>query len=253
MVVGHFLAGILAARAGGRGGSAVLRELLQRASPATRFVVAVIIVHKALAIFAVIALEEIGIPLPLPGDLFILYAGHLVARHRLDAVSAFFAVVLGAVVGSSILFGLARTFGQSFVQRYGPYMHINRKRLDRAEEWFRKWGALVIIIGRHVPGFRMLISVFAGLSGVSWFVFVPSVAISASLWALIFLSLGDRIDRQVGPYLTITPAHLLPSLLFITGSIVYAVVLHRREKGARGRTAAAEAASPASPERQPAR
>jgi hypothetical protein len=44
----------------------------------------------------------------------------------------------------------------------------------------------------------------------------------------MFLLIGYHLDRQIGPYLTITPAHLVPSTVFITGSIAYGIILKRR-------------------------
>ncbi len=51
---------------------------------------------------------------------------------------------------------------------------------------------------------------------------------AAAIWAGMFLLIGYHLDRQIGPYMTITPAHLLPSTLFITGSIIYGLILKRR-------------------------
>ncbi|MDP9325709.1 MAG: DedA family protein [Candidatus Dormibacteraeota bacterium] len=184
--------------------------------------------HKALAVFGVIALEEVGIPVPLPGDAFIAFAGHLVARRALDPVSAFLAVVLGAMIGSSVLYWLARIYGQPFVKRYGPYMHVKQKRIDRLERWFKRWGPLAVVIGRHIPGLRIVLSLCAGLFGVSYPVFVSSVALSASLWAGMFLVIGFYLSGQIGPYMDITPLHLLPSTIVISSSIIYALIIKRR-------------------------
>jgi membrane protein DedA with SNARE-associated domain len=205
-----------------------LRPYIDRASPITRFMVHLIVANKGIAVFSVIALEEIGVPLPLPGDVFIAYTGHLIARHLIGVGAAFLAIVLGSMLGSSILYYVARRYGQPFVHRYGPYMHIKQSRLEMVEQWFHRWGPLVIILGRHIPGMRMVISVFAGVFGVTYPVFLASVAISSSIWAAIFLAIGFRFSRQIGPYLTITPAHLLPSTIFISGTIIYAFFLKRQ-------------------------
>ncbi|HEV1997187.1 MAG TPA: DedA family protein [Candidatus Dormibacteraeota bacterium] len=216
-----------------------LRYYLHRAVPLTRFLTHQMVAHRAIAIFSVIALEEIGVPLPLPGDVFIAYAGHLVVRNRLSLASAFFSIVFGSMVGASVLYWLARRYGQPFVDKYGPYMHIKPARLEKVERGFRRWGPLVIILGRQVPGTRMVISVFAGLFGVPYLTFVSSVALAAALWAATFLAVGIRLDRQIGPYMTITPLHLLPSTVFISFSIIYGVVLKRRADAAKRSEAAA--------------
>jgi membrane protein DedA with SNARE-associated domain len=205
-----------------------LRSYINKAAPGVRFMVSMVVAHKAIAIFAVIALEEIGVPLPLPGDVFIAYAGHLVARHRIDLAPAFLSIVAGSMVGASVLYYLARRYGQPFVHKYGPYMHIKQKRLDMVERWFVRYGALVIILGRQIPGLRMVISVFSGVFGVSYPVFLASVTVAASIWAGMFLAIGYKLDRHLGPYMTITPLHLLPSTIFLTSSIVYGFVLKHR-------------------------
>jgi membrane protein DedA with SNARE-associated domain len=215
------MAGVLV---GGTG----LGRYLRQAPPLTRAAMGLVFAHKALGIFAVIGLEEMGVPVPIPGDLAILLAGHLVARRRLALPAAFAAIVLGSVAGSSVLFWLSRRYGQPFIRRYGPYMHIKQRRLDAAERGFRRWGFMLIVVGRHVPGMRMVISVFAGVFGVSWPVFVSSVALSSTLWAAIFLALGYGLDGRIGQYLTLTPWHLLPSTLFLSGSLLYGWLLHRR-------------------------
>jgi membrane protein DedA with SNARE-associated domain len=212
-------------RVGATGG---LRPYIDKAGPGVRWTVGLVVAHKSIAVFTVIALEEIGIPLPLPGDIFIMYAGHQIAHHRLGVIAGFLSIVLGSMVGASILYWLARRFGQPFVQKYGPYMHIKEARLAMVERWFVRHGPLVIVIGRQIPGLRMVISVFSGVFGVSYGVFLVSVTAAAAVWAGMFLLIGYHLDRQIGPYLTITPAHLVPSTVFITGSIAYGIILKRR-------------------------
>ena len=224
-----------------------LGRYLRLANPATRFVVHTIAAHQAVAIFTVIALEEIGVPLPLPGDVFIAYAGHLVVRHRIGLAAAFGAIVFGSMVGASVLYWLARRYGQPFIKRYGPYMHIKVEKLERVERSFRRWGPLVIVIGRQVPGFRMVISVFSGVFGVSYPVFLASVTVAAGIWAAMFLAIGIHLDRQIGPYMTITPAHLAPSTIFISGSIIYGLVLRHRERAAAVRKLALSPANEPTP------
>jgi hypothetical protein len=44
----------------------------------------------------------------------------------------------------------------------------------------------------------------------------------------MFLVIGYNLDRQIGPYMDITPLHLVPSTVVISSSIVYALILKRR-------------------------
>lgn len=224
------------------GASSSLRPYIDRASPYTKWVIYLVVQHKAISIFAVIALEEIGVPLPLPGDVFIAFAGHLVARGRIGAATAFFSIVGGSMVGASVLYYVARRYGQPFVHRYGPYMHIKPKRLEMVERWFVQWGPLVIVLGRQIPGLRMVISVFAGIFGVPYRTFLASVTLAAAIWAGMFMYIGYSLDHKLGPYMTITPAHLLPSTVFISATILYGLYLKRQAVREERRLAADSAA-----------
>src|SRR5258708_35949463 len=117
------------------GATSGLRPYIDKAGPGVRWTVALVVAHKSIAVFTVIALEEIGVPLPLPGDVFIMYAGHQIAHHRLGVISAFFSIVLGSMAGSSVLYWLARPFRQPLVPKYRPYMHIKQARPDIVEGW----------------------------------------------------------------------------------------------------------------------
>jgi membrane protein DedA with SNARE-associated domain len=210
------------------GAGVSLRPYIERASPYTRWLVHLGAGHRAISIFLVIALEEIGVPLPLPGDVFIAYAGHLVARGKIGAATAFFTIVAGSMVGASVLYYVARHYGQPFVRRYGPYMHIKQKRLEMVERWFVKWGPVVIVLGRQIPGLRMVISVFAGVFGVPYRTFLASVTLAGAIWAGMFLYIGYKFDSHLGQYMTVTPVHLLPSTLFISFTILYGLYLKRK-------------------------
>src|SRR5258708_33833888 len=94
-------------RVGATGG---LRPYIDKAGPGVRWTVALVVAHKSIAVFTVIALEEIGVPLPLPGDVFIMYAGHQIAHHRLGVISAFFSIVLRSMGGFDGLYLLWHRF-----------------------------------------------------------------------------------------------------------------------------------------------
>src|SRR5579859_5484804 len=88
--------------------------------------------HRALGLFTVIFSEELGIPLPIPGDVAIAFGGYLTARGDLNYFQAYLCVVGGAFAGSSVLFQLTRRYGRSFVIRLTRYLGQDPSRLDRA-------------------------------------------------------------------------------------------------------------------------
>ena len=218
--------------------------------PLTRFILHFIRLHQALGLLGVIFSEELGIPLPVPGDVAIAWAGYLTTSSSgLPFWEAFAAVVAGATTGSTCLFLLSRRFGHPFVMRFGRYVGLSQDRFLRAEASFRRWGPWAIILGRHVPGMRIYLSALAGLFEVRLAVFVPCVALSSSAWALIFLSVGRALGRQSARLSHLIPAHLIPYaiLLLAIVALVWAARAHGWHPVRTRRSSPVDAADAANP------
>lgn len=186
--------------------------------------------HQAVGLFGVIFSEELGIPLPAPGDAAITYAGYLTTRNEMAMWAAFLAVVAGATTGSFCLYQLSRRFGHPFLVRFGPYVGLTAERLAAAERAFQRWGPWAIIVGRHIPGMRIVLSAFAGVFEVSARVFVVCVLVSSTLWAAIFIEVGRVLGRNSRLLFRVVPAHLFP-LAIVAIVIAYGAWLafdHRR-------------------------
>jgi membrane protein DedA with SNARE-associated domain len=150
---------------------------------------------------ALLYLEESGIPLPVPGDVYVLYLGHAAAGSTLKTVAALLGIIAAVVGGSSNMFLLSRHWGERLLRgRLGVILHVDAAGVARAERWLRRWGPIVIIFGRHLPGFRIPITVVAGTFRVSYWVFASSVAVSTAIWASAWFWLEAHFGRQVGRF-----------------------------------------------------
>jgi membrane protein DedA with SNARE-associated domain len=178
--------------------------------PLTQAVRVFVLEHQTGGLFLVIFVEELGVPLPAPGDVAIAYGGYLTTTGAIPYPLAYLAVVGGAVLGSACNLTITRRYGRPFIQRFGRYIGVTDERLLRAEGIFRRWGPLAIIVGRHIPGMRIVLSALSGILGVPYRVFIPCVLISASIWAAIFLELGRRLGPRVRDLFQFFPAHLVP-------------------------------------------
>jgi membrane protein DedA with SNARE-associated domain len=180
--------------------------------PLTQFISAFVLDHQAGGLFFVIFFEELGVPLPAPGDVAIIYGGYLTTSGAIPYPLAFAAVVSGAVLGSACNLTISRRYGRPFIQRFGRYIGITDKRMAQAERIFKRWGPWAIIIGRQIPGMRIVLSALSGILGVPYRVFIPCVLISASIWAAIFLEIGRLLGPSVGNLFSLFPAELVPWL-----------------------------------------
>ncbi|HEX4213042.1 MAG TPA: DedA family protein [Candidatus Dormibacteraeota bacterium] len=171
--------------------------------------------HEASGLFVIVFAEELGIPFPAPGDVAVAWAGYLVAIGQLSHALAYVCVVGGAVTGSFCLFTISGRLGQPFLRRYGRYVGLDDDRLARAERAFRRWGVWAIVIGRLIPGLRILISAFSGAFGIPTWIFVPAVAVSSTIWATVFLELGRALGPRTQLLVSLVPADLLPILVLL--------------------------------------
>ncbi|HEY8815598.1 MAG TPA: DedA family protein [Candidatus Dormibacteraeota bacterium] len=176
--------------------------------------------HPSSGLFLVIFLEELGVPLPAPGDVAIMYGGYLTTAGAIPYPLAYLAVVSGAVLGSACNLTISRKYGRPFIQRFGKYVGVTEDRLVRAERLFKRWGPWAIIVGRHIPGMRIVLSALSGILGVPYRVFIPCVFISALIWAAIFLEIGRHVGPRIREVFQLFPAHLIPWVLLGLGLLV---------------------------------
>jgi membrane protein DedA with SNARE-associated domain len=171
--------------------------------------------------FGLLYLEESGVPLPAPGDVFVMYVGIHVPHNLVAWIAAWLGLIVAVVLGATNLFLISRRFGRRLVEhQIAEYVHLTPARLAKAEGWFRRYGVLAIIFGRHIPGFRIPITVAAGIFRVPYVVFAPSVAVSTAIWAGVVLIIGINFGPRLGDLLR---AHSF--LYFAWGAIVVFLVL----------------------------
>jgi membrane-associated protein len=171
--------------------------------------------------FALLYIEESGVPLPAPGDVFVLYVGAHVPRVLLAWLAAWLGLIVVVVLGATNLFFVSRRWGTQLVHsQFAEYVHLNAERLRRAEAWFAKYGVLAIIFGRHIPGFRIPITVAAGVFRVRYPVFAACVAVSTAIWAGVVIIIGINYGTRLENFL-----RLHTQMYFVWGGIVVLLIV----------------------------
>ncbi len=151
--------------------------------------------HELLGLFLFLTVEEAGVPLWfLPGDTLVIAAGARSGRTPGGTVLILLAATLGVCLGSSVLYAIARRGGRPLLDQYGPALHLNASRVTTVEGWFHRYGALAIVVGRLIPGFRTPTTVLAGLLAVPYSVFAPATAVAAVLWAALYFFAGALLE-----------------------------------------------------------
>lgn len=148
------------------------------------------------AMMILLGVEEAGVPLPIPGDLLLMYAGSHISYGSMGWISTITYSVIGTVLGSSFLYGVFRLGGQPFVHKYGKYLLLPPDRVRQLENWLTTRGRTAIIVGRFIPGLRVFLSGIAGLLGLSYWYFLPQIIIASFIWVLLFTGAGFLLGER---------------------------------------------------------
>jgi len=189
--------------------------------------------------FIALYVEESGVPLPAPGDVFVMYVGTRVPHNYLAWFLAWIGLILAVVGGASNLYWISTRWGRRLAtSHFAEYIHLSHDRLERAEHWFKRYGVLAIIFGRHIPGFRIPITVACGVFRIPYRVFAPSVAVSTAIWAGIMLYIGVNFGPR---FETLLRAHT--SIYFIWAGLIVLLIaslyVRQRRRLAKAREQAA--------------
>lgn len=134
------------------------------------------------------AATDVLIPL-IPSETIVITASVLAAQGELLIWLIVPAVALGAFVGDNLCYWLGRRVGDPIADRVFDGDE-GQARLKWAEEALRRRGAILIGIGRFIPGGRTATTFAAGTLEMPYRQFLVADAIAASLWALYVSMLG---------------------------------------------------------------
>jgi membrane protein DedA with SNARE-associated domain len=171
--------------------------------------------HSFAAVLLAVIVEELGIPMPIPTDVLIVFVG-TGAGLSVPQLGLFFVMLtVASAVGASGLYVIVRRGGRPLVERFGRYVHLGPEQLARSEALLARGGWTAIAIGRATPGLRYATVVACGLFKVPYLRFVTAHLAGSSVYIAVFLVLGavfgpTVLDRIHLPALAIRLLWLLP-------------------------------------------
>ena len=135
--------------------------------------------------------------IPFPSELVVPPAAYL-AMQQGSSMNIYMVVVvatLGALVGALINYYLALWIGRPVVyafanSRLGHILLLDSEKVNKAEQYFDKHGAISTFIGRLIPAVRQLISIPAGLARMNIGTFSIFTSLGALTWNVILALLG---------------------------------------------------------------
>jgi len=185
------------------------------------------------AVFAIMLLKEIGVPVPIPIDLLVIGAGVQAALGQYSLLELALTLELAVIAGCSAKFLLVRGVGRQIVLRLGRFIGLTPARLDQAATHLQRRGPLAVFVGLNVPGMRTCTTVAAGLAGMRYIVFAPAMVAGST----VFYGWHVLLGYLIGPTAThlLDTAHIPLVPVFVGLAIIGLVgwlVLRRRRRAA---------------------
>jgi membrane protein DedA with SNARE-associated domain len=185
------------------------------------------------AVFAFIAMESLGIPLPGETTLIAaaVYAG---ATNRLNIGVVFLVAAAAAIVGDNAGYWLGRAGGQRLADRYGHFVRLDATKLKIGRYLFERHGGKVVFFGRFVTVLRTYAAFLAGLNTMRWPSFTVFNATGGLLWSAVFafgaFGLGSAATG-IGQAITLVGL-ALSVVLTAAGILLARCWMHRLEQRA---------------------
>jgi membrane protein DedA with SNARE-associated domain len=150
------------------------------------------------AIFALMAIENI-FP-PIPSELIMPLAGFTAASGKLNLAAVLIAGTAGSVAGTAPWYYAGRYYGRGrlrkLAEEHGRWLTVKPGDIDRALDAFERHGRKAVLFGRLVPAVRTLISVPAGIAGMSLRRYLLYSAIGSLLWTSLLAGAGYVLEAN---------------------------------------------------------
>ena len=183
-----------------------------------------------LAIAGLLFLENLGAPV-VPGETMLIAGAIYAGAGKLNIVAVGAIAVIASVAGSCGGYAIGRFGGRSLVLRYGRYVLLTSERLDKAESFFTRRGAVVVTLARFFEILRQANGIIGGITEMNWLRFLSYSSVGAILWVGAWASVGDlagdhitTIYREVTRY----SLYVLIAVAVIVVALVVRHVMHRR-------------------------
>lgn len=141
-----------------------------------------------LGLFVMLVLGAIG--LPFPEDAVLIACGFMIAHGVVQPVPAIVIITAGMLATDFFLYHMGRKYGRMVVAHRRFRRYINPRRIRKLEKTFKKWGVVVILLGRHLVGLRAQIFLVAGILKMPRPKFIFADALSSLVTISIMVSAG---------------------------------------------------------------
>lgn len=184
---------------------------------------------------ALLSALEVVIPI-IPSEIILPFSGFASSEGNLNFIGVLISATIGSVAGALIIYYVAIMFGwqriDKLVEKFGKYIGINPKDIDKAGEYFDKYEYKFVLFGRFLPGVRSVVAIPAGLRKMHLLPFVLLTLIGSLIWNIALIYAGyvlgenyDVLEKYISPL-----SYLFLGLLIIFVTILVYRIHKKNEK-----------------------
>ncbi|NCF75532.1 MAG: hypothetical protein GWO87_03545 [Xanthomonadaceae bacterium] len=179
-------------------------------------IIAFLISYKYFFLFPIVVVE---------GPIITVIAGFLSSLGQLNVFIVYGLVVIGDLTGDTISYMIGRWGGVKFIKRWGHYVGLNIKHIEKLEKHFDKHTASTIILGKLAYSIETPFLISAGIAKVSYKKFFLYTLISTLPKSLLFLLIGYYFGKsysKINNYLDYTSVGVI--FLIVISIAIYFII-----------------------------
>lgn len=132
----------------------------------------------------------------IPSELILATGGILASQKIFSFWGAFITGLLGSVFCAAVIYAMGYFGGRPFIEKYGKYFFMKKEDIDKADNWFLKYGMFAAFIGRNFPIVRTFISLPIGMTRLNFIKFMIYTTLGSIPWTFAFVYVGYSLGNN---------------------------------------------------------
>jgi membrane protein DedA with SNARE-associated domain len=130
---------------------------------------------------------------PIPSEVIMPFAGYVLATTQAKLIMLATVASLASNLGSIPAYWVGARGGRPMVERFGGYVLLSRRDLDRVEHFFNRYGSITVLVGRMLPIVRTFIALPAGIARMNQLRFHIYTFIGSWPWCYALAYIGMKL------------------------------------------------------------
>jgi membrane protein DedA with SNARE-associated domain len=134
--------------------------------------------------------------MPLAGVALVHVAGMTSMQVQMQLVLLATVASLASNLGSIPAYWVGARGGRPMVERYGSWLLLSRRDLDRVDHFFAEYGSITVLVGRMLPIVRTFIAFPAGVAKMNQARFHIYTFVGSWPWCYVLAYVGMRLGAS---------------------------------------------------------